>query len=53
MYEMFSELNYSDEEWFKISDYTFSKKLEFICTSHFMGAVDILEKCRVNLHKFI
>ena len=51
MYEMFSELNFSDEEWFKISDYIFSKKIEFICTSHFMGAVDLLEKCKVNLHK--
>lgn len=51
MYEMFSELNYSDEDWFKIAKYTFSKKLEFICTSHVMSAVDTLEKCDVNIHK--
>ncbi len=51
MFQMFSELNYSNEEWFKISKYCFSKKLEFICTSHFIGAVSILEKCEVNIHK--
>ncbi len=51
MYEMFSELNYTDEEWYKISKYVFSKGLEFICTSHVMSAVTLLEKCNVNVHK--
>ena len=51
MFKMFKELEYSNEQWYKISNYAKSKKLEFICTSHFEGAVDILEKCKVNIHK--
>jgi N-acetylneuraminate synthase/N,N'-diacetyllegionaminate synthase len=51
MFEMFKELEFTNEEWFKISQYTKKKNLEFICTSHYLGAVDILEKCNVNVHK--
>ena len=51
MYEMFKELEFTEEEWFKISKYVKSKNLEFICTSHYIGAVEILEKCNINVHK--
>jgi sialic acid synthase SpsE len=51
MYEMFSALNFSASEWNKISDAVKSAGLEFICTSHYLGAVDILEQCNVNCHK--
>ena len=51
MYKMFKELEFTTEEWFKISNYTKSKNIEFICTSHYVGAVEILEKCNVNVHK--
>lgn len=51
MIEMTSELNLKDEEWYKIAKYIRKKKMEFICTSHYLGAVDILEKCNVNIHK--
>ena len=51
MYKMFSELNFSDEEWYKISKYVFKKGLEFICTSHVLSAVPLLEKCNIRLHK--
>ena len=51
MFKMFKELEFSNEEWYKISKYIKSKKLEFICTSHYEGALDILEKCNVNIHK--
>ena len=42
MYEMFKELEYTPLEWYKISKYVKSKNLEFICTSHFIEAVEIL-----------
>lgn len=51
MFQMFKELEFSDEQWYKISKYVKSKKMEFICTSHYEGAVNILEKCNVNIHK--
>lgn len=51
MYEMFTKLNYSEEEWMKIASYVRSKKLEFICTSHTFEAVSVLEKIGVNIHK--
>ncbi|MCD4676460.1 MAG: N-acetylneuraminate synthase family protein [Desulfobacula sp.] len=51
MFEMFSALTYSSAEWKTISDYAKSTGLEFICTSHYLGAVDILEQCNVACHK--
>tara|TARA_R110002110_G_scaffold2830_1_gene14153 strand:+ start:84251 stop:85315 length:1065 start_codon:yes stop_codon:yes gene_type:complete len=51
MYEMFSKLTYTASEWNKIANYTRSKGLEFICTSHYMGAVPLLEDIGVNIHK--
>ncbi len=51
MFRMFKELEFSKEQWYKISKYVKSKKLEFICTSHYEEAVSILEKCNVNIHK--
>ena len=35
---------------FKISKYCLVK-IRVYCTSHFIGAVSILEKCEVNIHK--
>ena len=51
MHSMFSDLSYTDEQWFAIANYARQKGLEFICTSHFMGAVPLLEKIGVNIHK--
>jgi sialic acid synthase SpsE len=51
MFSMFSGLSYSEEEWGRIAEYARNKGLEFICTAHFMGAVDILERLEVNIHK--
>ena len=51
MYEMFSKLNYSENEWQEIAQYTRSKNLEFICTAHTMEAVPLLENIGVNIHK--
>ena len=51
MYEMFSALSYSPGEWKTISDAVKDSGLEFICTSHYIGAVDILEQCDVVCHK--
>jgi len=51
MFEMFSKLSYTDEEWKKLVEYTRSKDIEFICTAHYMGAVPILEGLGVSIHK--
>jgi N-acetylneuraminate synthase/N,N'-diacetyllegionaminate synthase len=51
MYEMFCGLTYSEEEWHKIANYVRSKNIEFICTAHYMGAVPMLERIGVNIHK--
>ncbi|PHS70965.1 MAG: hypothetical protein COB23_01535 [Methylophaga sp.] len=51
MYEMFSKLNYSEDEWIKIAQYVRSKGIEFICTAHTIDAVPLLEKINVNIHK--
>ena len=51
MFEMFSALNYSPSEWKEISERVTSVGLEFVCTSHYFGAVDILEECDVKCHK--
>jgi sialic acid synthase SpsE len=51
MYAMFSELTYTDDEWDLIADYSRERELEFICTAHYMGAVPLLEKIGVNVHK--
>ncbi len=51
MYKMFSNLTYSFSEWNKIAKYCKKKQIEFICTSHFRGAVAILEKLNVKVHK--
>ena len=51
MFKMFSELTYKYEDWKKIKDYVNSKKLEFICTAHYLEAVPILEDLDVNIHK--
>ena len=51
MYKMFSGLNYSFSEWKKILNYCKKKKIDFICTSHFLDAVKILEKLKVKVHK--
>lgn len=51
MYEMFCCLDYSEAQWEEIADRIRSKGLEFICTSHYMGAVPILERIGVNIHK--
>lgn len=51
MFSMFSNLNFSLLEWKKISNFCRKKKIEFICTSHFSDAVDILEKLNVKTHK--
>lgn len=51
MYDMFSALNYTESEWAKIFEYTKFKKMEFICTSHYFGAVEILERIGVSVHK--
>jgi len=51
MYEMFSGLNYSEDQWFMIAEYVRSKNLEFICTAHVIEAVPLLEKIGVNIHK--
>ena len=51
MYDMFRALSYSDEQWFSIASYARQRGLEFICTAHFMGAIPILERIGVNIHK--
>lgn len=51
MFEMFKGLSYSEEQWVSIANYTREKGLEFVCTSHYMGAVPILERIGVNIHK--
>jgi sialic acid synthase SpsE len=51
MFEMFSSLTYSEREWLSIADYAKKRGLEFICTSHYIGAVPILERIGVNVHK--
>ena len=51
MFEMFSSLSYSSAEWKKIANAVQDAGLEFICTSHYVGAVDILEECNVACHK--
>lgn len=51
MYEMFSKLNYTEQEWIKIAQHVRSKGLEFICTAHTIEAVPLLEKIDVNIHK--
>lgn len=51
MYDMFSALTYTEEEWSKIANYVRSKNLEFICTAHYLGAVPMLERIGVNIHK--
>jgi len=51
MYKMFLDLNYTEAEWKMIAEYTYKSGLEFICTSHTMNAVSILENIGVNIHK--
>ena len=51
MFEMFSALTFSPSEWNKISQAAKSAGLEFICTSHYLDAVDILEELNVVCHK--
>ena len=51
MFEMFSGLTYSPDEWTKIAKAVRFAGLEFICTSHYLGAVDVLEECQVDCHK--
>jgi sialic acid synthase SpsE len=51
MFEMFSDMSYTPEEWKRIARAAKDAGLEFICTAHYMGAVDILEECEVNCHK--
>lgn len=51
MYEMFSKLNYSEDEWLEIAEHTRSKNIEFICTAHTIESVPVLEKIGVNIHK--
>lgn len=51
MFSMFSNLSFSKSEWKKISNFCKKKKIEFICTSHFSDAVDLLEKLNIKVHK--
>lgn len=51
MFEMFSALTFSPSEWKIISEAIKSVGLEFICTSHYLDAVDILEQLNVVCHK--
>jgi sialic acid synthase SpsE len=51
MFEMFKGLSYTPEQWKKIARAVKDAGLEFICTSHYMGAVDILDEIGVNCHK--
>ena len=51
MYEMFCDLEFSDEQWLQIYEYAKERGLEFICTAHHMKAVPLLEKIGVNIHK--
>ncbi len=51
MYEMFKGLSYTEEQWSTIANYARQKNLEFICTAHYLGAVPILERVGVNIHK--
>jgi sialic acid synthase SpsE len=51
MYEMFSKLTYTEEQWSTIAEYVRSKNLEFICTAHVIEAVPVLERIGVNIHK--
>ena len=48
MFEMFSDLSFSPSEWEKISEAAKSAGLEFICTSHYLKAVDILEELNLS-----
>ncbi|PKN42494.1 MAG: hypothetical protein CVU60_05760 [Deltaproteobacteria bacterium HGW-Deltaproteobacteria-18] len=51
MYSMFKKLEYSVQDWCDIKNYVESKGMEFICTSHYMEAVSILETANVSVHK--
>lgn len=51
MFEMFSNLTFSPLEWKTITEAAKSAGLEFICTSHYLAAVDILEELNVVCHK--
>jgi len=51
MFDMFSALTFSPSEWKKISEAAKSAGLEFICTSHYLGAVDVLERLNIACHK--
>ena len=51
MLSMFQKLSYTDDQWKSIKKHADEKGLEFICTSHHMGAVPLLEEMGVNVHK--
>lgn len=51
MFEMFSDLTFSPAQWKRIVAAARNAGLEFVCTSHYLGAVDVLEGCGVNCHK--
>jgi len=51
MFDMFSKLTYTEEEWIQIKTYVDKHNLEFICTAHYIDAIPLLEHLDVKVHK--
>jgi sialic acid synthase SpsE len=51
LYELFEPLEYSESQWKSLRDCAKDFGLEFICTAHVLGAIPILERIGVDIHK--
>lgn len=51
LYNLFEPFEYTEREWKALFDFSKDCGLEFICTSHVLQAVPILESIGVEIHK--
>jgi N-acetylneuraminate synthase/N,N'-diacetyllegionaminate synthase len=51
LHDLFEPFDYSESEWKELCDFSKSLGLEFICTSHVLAAVPILDRVGVDIHK--
>ncbi len=51
MYQMFKGLTFTQDEWQEIADYALEKDIIFFSTVDYLEGVDVLERCKVPLHK--
>ena len=51
MFEMFSQISFSEDEWRKIAAACRASGVHFFASGHFIDGVDLLEKVGVSAHK--